>query len=917
MSRGDHASSRVGSPMGSFERGFAPSTRRRLARTVAIGAAVIELIAPLRAEAQARAAGAGEDDGPTGSGIPAGASGAVLTPATPPPAAPAPPSVTPPSLTHFEHAPYPKEALDLGLETTVVLILDIDANGHVTKAVPATPEGHGFDEAAVAAALQFQFDPAKRGGNPVASRIRYKYNFTLEKTQAPPPAPAIAENLGGRVLAAGTNAPLAGATVTARAPDGTTFTATTAANGQWGFKGLAPGMVHITVTLLGYASDQTDEAIEPGKATEIVFHLFIEVGEEVTVKGARPPREVTRRTVTMEEINRIPGTSGDAIRSLENLPGVARPPGLAGLLIVRGSAPQDTQIFVDGTAIPIIYHFGGLSSVVPTEMLDKIDFFPGNFSAEYGRAMGGVVDVGLRSPKDDGKFHGFAQVDLIDMRLFAEGPLLHVKSIPFLDGWNFMVAGRRSWVDVWAKPVLESLAASVTAAPVYYDYQAMIEKKWKDSSFRVTLFGDDDRLALLVTSISSTDPSLAGGISDHMGFWRIQGRYETRLSDTTTLKVTPAYGVDFIDVSLGTNYLHLTEQELTLRGELSQRIVKGVTANFGLDLLYEPYTVSAQFPPMSAAGEPPPGPFLSRPPVTTNSSQTLNRPGFYTEIETVPWRGGRIVPGVRVDYSSNSGQWDVAPRLTVRQDLTSGFPLTTLKGGVGVFFQPPQPQETDAVFGQTGLKDNRAIMYDVGVEQDMTRNINVSVEGYYKDLDQLVVPGFENEGTGRVFGVETLLRYKPDKHFFGWLSYTLSRSTRTEPPDYVERLFEYDQTHILTVLGSYKFGRGWEFGARFRLVSGNLYTPMSYGFYDEAIGAQLGATANPPYGARLPLFHQLDMRVDKTWTFRAWKLGAYLDAQNVYNHENVEGTGYNYNFTKTNYISGLPFLPSFGLRAEF
>lgn len=900
--------------MGSLERSFALAARRDLAGGIAIGTLAGLLLAPLDARAQTRSAP--EDDGPTANGIPAGASGAVLTPLSPPVAAPPPLAVTPPTLTHFEHAAYPREALEQGLETSVVLLLDIDARGQVTKAVPAALQGHGFDEAAVTAALQFQFEPAKRGGNPIASRIRYKYNFTLEKSVAPPPAPAAVENLDGRVLAAGTNAPLPGATVTARGSNGAVYTAMTSSDGRWGFEGLTPGMVHIAVTLLGYAGDQTDEAVEPGKATQIVFHLFIEVGEEVTVKGDRPPREVTRRTVTMEEINRIPGTSGDAIRSLENLPGVGRPPGLLGVLIVRGSAPQDTQIFVDGTAIPIIYHFGGLSSVVPTEMLDKIDFYPGNFSAEYGRAMGGIVDVGLRSPKDDGKFHGFAQVDLIDMRLFAEGPLLHVKSVPFLDGWNFIVAGRRSWIDVWAKPLLEDLAASVTAAPVYYDYQAVIEKKWKDSSFRVTFFGDDDRLALLVTSISSTDPSLAGGISDHTGFWRVQGRYETHIADGTTLKVTPAYGFDILDINLGTNYLHLTEQELTLRSELSQKIAKGVTANFGFDLLYEPYTVSAQFPPMQAAGEPPPGPFLSRPPVTTASSQILNRPGFYSEIETVPWRGGRIVPGVRLDYSSNSG-WDVAPRLTVRQDLAPGFPRTTLKGAVGVFFQPPQPFETDQVFGQPGLKDNRAIMYDVGVEREVTRNIDFSLEGFYKQLDQLVVTGYENEGTGRVIGLETLLRYKPDKHFFGWLAYTLSRSTRTEPPDYVERLFQYDQTHILTVLGSYKLGHGWEFGARFRLVSGNLYTPMTYGFYDEGIGAELGATANPPYGQRLPLFHQLDIRVDKTWTFKAWKLGAYLDAQNVYNHSNAEGTGYNYNFTQTNYINGLPFLPSFGLRAEF
>jgi TonB family protein len=853
-----------------------------------------------------------EDEGPTGAGIPAGASGAILTPAKPTePQAPAPLPVTPPVLVHFEHAEYPKEAIAKELEGSVVLFLDIDTAGRVTNAIPVEHVGFGFDEAAVAAALKFEFTPAKRGGVPVLSRIRYRYNFTLEKPAAPVAAHVAHRNLGGRVLAAGTNAPLAAATVVARAADGTERTMTTGPDGAWGFEDVPPGLYHLVVTRLGYAGDKVDESVDPGKATNIVFHLFIEVGEEVTVKGDRPPREVTKETITEEEINRIPGTNGDAIRSLENLPGVGRPPGLLGVLIVRGSAPQDTQIFVDGTSIPLIYHFGGLSSVVPTEMLDKIDFFPGNFSAQYGRAIGGIVDVGLRSPKGDGQYHGFAQVDLIDMRLFAEGP------IPLLDGWNFIVAGRRSWIDVWARPLLSALGAEVTAAPVYYDYQAMIEKKWKNQSFRVTFFGDDDRLALLNTSLDSSQPELAGGISDHMGFWRIQARYENHVSDTTTLKVTPAYGFDTIDINLGSNYVDLSAQELTLRAEISQKIVKGVTADFGLDFLYEPYSLSAQFPPLPPAGQPASGPFLSRPAVTTASSGAIDRPGFYTEFETVPWRGGRIVPGVRLDYSSNEGQWVVAPRVSARQDLTTGFPRTTIKGGVGLFYQPPQLYESDPVFGQLGLHDNRAIQYDVGVEQEITKHLETSLEGFYKQLDQLVVTGYENEGTGRVIGLEALIRYKPDKHFFGWVAYTLSRSTRTNPPDNVEQLYQYDQTHILTILGSYKLGHGWEFGARFRLVSGNLYTPNSYGFYDESIGSQLPTVSYPPYTARLPTFNQLDLRVDKTWRFTKWKLGAYLDAQNVYNSQNVEGTGYNFNYTRTSYIYGIPFLPSFGLRAEF
>jgi hypothetical protein len=118
------------------------------------------------------------------------------------------------------------------------------------------------------------------------------------------------------------------------------------------------------------------------------------------------------------------------------------------------------------------------------------------------------------------------------------------------------------------------------------------------------------------------------------------------------------------------------------------------------------------------------------------------------------------------------------------------------------------------------------------------------------------------------------------------------------------------------MLGSYRLGRGWELGLRYRLVSGNMYTPRTYGFYDENAGAYLSLNAYPTNGSRLPLFHQLDVRVDKTWRFASWTLSTYLDVQNVYNQGNVEGVSTNFNQTQQTFATGLPFLPSLGIRGE-
>ena len=857
------------------------------------------------------------EEGPTTGAIPSGSTGAV---AVPPKQAPeeAPPAITPPQLVHFEPAPYPAEAEAQGLQASVILQLDIDREGNVTNVVVKEPVGHGFDEAAAEAAKKFKFEPARRGETPIPARILYRYDFTLTPAETVEEQPTVAI-LRGVVKAMG-EIPIAGVSVEITSEDGV-FTASTDENGNFEFVDLPPGTYRVRIESPGFQPLEVEETLEVGMATEVVYRISPPVeGEfEVTIQGERPPREVTRRTIERREIERIPGTSGDALRSLQNLPGVARPPGLAGILIVRGSAPRDTQTFLDGTELPLIYHFGGLSSVVPTEMLEKIDFYPGNFSSQYGRGMGGVVEVGIRSPKDDGRYHGLVQLDLIDARAMAEGP------IPLLKGWNFLVGVRRSWVDSWLKPVLTETGAAVTSAPVYYDYQLFVETKpTKRSSLRIGVFGADDRFEMLMRDVSENEPMIGGNLGLRTSFWRVQALYQNEITENIRYQGMLAYGGTELRFGVGSLYFNLDSGALTHRSELSARLSRGVTMHAGVDLMYSPYDISVRAPQPPRAGEPDPGPFAAKPPSEVKDKGAVWRPGFYVESELTPTKRLKIVPGMRVDYARDTGHWDASPRINGRYDIAQGYPRTTIKGGVGLFHQPPEPQETHPVFGTPGLRSLRSVHYSLGAEQELTKNIEVSLEGFYKDLDQLIarIPNargsydYTNFGTGYVVGAEVLLKYKPDERFFGWLAYTISRSIRKDGPDKPEYLFGYDQTHILTALGSYKLGRGWEFGSRFRLVSGNLYTPIVGGIFDANAGSY-AAIDGAPYSRRLPMFHQLDIRVDKEWKFDAWTLRAYLDVQNVYNHMNVEGYMYNFDYSQSTTLTGLPIIPSLGVRGEF
>jgi hypothetical protein len=490
-----------------------------------------------------------------------------------------------------------------------------------------------------------------------------------------------------------------------------------------------------------------------------------------------------------------------------------------------------------------------------------------------------------------------------------------------------LIGGRRSWVDVWLGPVLEESGASVRTAPVYYDYQAMIEHDvTNDTTVRLFALGSDDKLALLLSTPDEDDPANGGDVSLHQGFWRVQGRVDTRLTNDLRWTTSVSAGHDTSQFTSGNLNLDVGFDRLDARSELRARLIPELSILGGFDVQTGTYDVSWRLPPIDFDDGGTSGPLFGRPLTEIRGDGTFVRPGGYVQMEVTPVTGLSILPGVRADYYKDAADWSVDPRLGLRYDLPGFDRRTTLKGGVGFYHQPPEPYESIEPFGTPGVESERALHYSLGIEREFTRAIELSVEGFYKDLDQLVISTpdsnsesgvtYENEGVGRVYGGELLLRYKPEGRFFGWVAYTLSRSERKDGPADSWELFDYDQTHILTALGSMKLGRGWQLGARFRYVTGSPYTPNIGGIVDYDAGVYAPLEDPRHNSGRLPAFHQLDVRVDKTWQFQSWKLSAYLDLQNAYNRKNTENIDYNYDFSESKPLPGLPILPVIGIRGE-
>ncbi|MDR7423225.1 MAG: TonB-dependent receptor [Armatimonadota bacterium] len=847
-----------------------------------------------------------------------------------------------PRQVRFVEADYPAEAAARGLETDVTLLLDIDAQGKVTQVAISEPSAYpdlGFEEAALVAAHQFEFEPAELDGKPIAVQLAYRYRFVL-RPAAPPagpeapaatpaeaPAPAVPPtparppvvNLSGLLVERGTRLPMPGVTVTVfrETDDGRTvgYEATSDPTGRFEFFDLDPGAWKVLVEQPGYFPFRTTEEIAPGLATEVKY--YVERGAynpyDVTVTATRPRKEVNRTVISAAEIDKIPGTAGDPLAVVQNFPGVARVPAGSGQIIVRGSAPEDSRVFVDGIEVPNIYHFGGLRSVIPIGMLDGIDFYPGNFGPEYGRATGGIIDVKTKKalPKKPG---GYADVSLLDTSLYLE--------VPLGDKGSLAVAGRRSYVDfIIQAAVPDGAAVNVIAAPRYYDYQALATYRPAAAhELRVFWFGSDDKLALLFESPGQADFNLTSGrLNAGTSFQRLllSHRYVPGTGLTNHLRLST--GNDSFNFSLGNLGFKLDLYQAQVRDNVEYQVRDWLILSAGVDFLFQRSRGAIRLPPPSKEGQP-------NLPQNTDFGdvrsavfdQDFWSPSVFAEAELRPVEGLRVFPGVRFDYFSRISQALISPRITARYQL---HPLFLVKGGAGLFQQEPFFDETDRNFGNPDLKAEKALHYSVGGEYRPRQHLSFDATAFYKDLWSQVSPtarpqNYDNRGTGRVYGLELVARHELFENFTGWLAYTLSRAERTDSGASESRKFDFDQPHILTLIASYLLPRNWQVGSRFRLVSGNPITPIRSSVYnasaDEYI-AVFGATNSARNGA----FHQLDLRVDKRWIYDGWILNAYLDIQNVYNRANPEGRTYNYDFTRFRPQQGLPIFPILGLRGEF
>lgn len=847
-----------------------------------------------------------------------------------------------PTLVENVEPDYPAAALSQRVSARVKLEITIDVEGSVSEAdlveiqigettasSDASADEFGFAQAAIAAARSLRFTPARAESGPVPVRVGFTFTFEPPPQEEPAsspepsPAPEPVPSVQIEAVERGSRDPVVGATVVAASkvdPD-VAYEAVTDAEGRATFYSMEPGAWLIRIDQPGYYPYESSENVVTGEVVEARY--FVERGRyspyDVTVAAERPRKEVTRRSLDASLIDKVPGGLSDTIRVVENLPGVARTPTASADIIVRGSGPDDTGVFVNGTEIPQVFHFGGLRSVIAPQMVEELDFFPGNFSTYYGRFTGGVLDVQLRAPGEETR----ASIDInsLDTSVFFETPLSDTVSIA--------LAGRRSYVDLILNAALSgSDFVSIDSAPVYYDYQTLVA--WRPSRKHEVLFsllGSDDRLEILFENPAALDPQFTSGDSSNStNFQRLQARYRYQPTPEIRNEFVLAVGQDAFELRFGgLFFFDIDTREVQLRDELQWELSEELTLRTGFDGRFttSDAVVQASRPPREGDA----GDNLDLTPLTTDEEnvEALDVAGYLeAQWQVAPWL--QLIPGARVDSFSRLDTVTFDPRIVALVPLG---PSATAKAGAALTHQSPTLQELDPVFGNPDLDPIRAVQYAAGVELALTPQLDVELTGFLKDISnvpsssgrvieregELVPEVLNSEGEGRVVGLEAFVEQRLYRGLTGWLSYTLSQADRTDFGRTESRPFDFDQTHILSAVALYELPENWSVGVRWRYVTGNPLTPVTGSVFFSDLDQFNGAVGAVNSG-RISDFHQLDIRFDKSWVYRGWALSAYLNLTNAYNRANPENVNYNFDFSEQEAATGLPLYPIFGLRAD-
>ncbi|MDD4529117.1 MAG: TonB-dependent receptor [Bacteroidales bacterium] len=717
-------------------------------------------------------------------------------------------------------------------------------------------------------------------------------------------------SVSGKVLNKNTNQPIPYANVMIL---GTTLGSSTDEKGYFEIKDVPIGFIRVVVSVVGYKNVISDELqIYSNHSAYTVIKIeeaptdLLEVNI-VAVKEKSKESPISLRTISLQDIEKSPGSNRDVSKAVQNLPGVAAGAVNRNDLIVRGGGPSENVFFLDDVEIPIINHFatqgasGGAVGILNPDFVRQVDFLSGAFPSNRGGALSSVMNIKQKEGSRD-KMHFKGSIGASDLALTFD--------LPIKDN-NLLFSYRRSYLQFLFT------ALGLPFLPSYDDIQ--FRYKWNIDQHNELLFlgiaaFDRSELNLSIDKPTESQQYLLNSLPDYNQLSYTVGAVYKHYNDNSIDMVVLSRNMlrnafekypnndknlakllDYSSVE-AENKLRYEKRYTTLPFELS----------FGANMRYSKYTNDSKR--------------------TININNILFEDNYNSLIDLFSYglfvQTGdayfkerlKLGMGARFDGNSYSKLMSnpfvqFSPRISASYLFNEHL---SINGNIGHYTKEPSytsmgyKDSNDVFVNKASLKYIHVNHYVLGLEFNAKAKIKVSLEGFYKQYYNYPITLNEgislaskgndfgavgdepliSEGKGRAYGFEALFTANDIKKFniYAVFTYFVSEFTNIDGK-YISS--SWDNRFILNLTASRKFKYDWLVSARWRLIGGSPYTPI-----DEYVSSQrqIWDARNQPYldynrfnTLRLGNYHQLDIRVDKEFAWKSFDITLYLDVQNVYN----------------------------------
>lgn len=767
------------------------------------------------------------------------------------------------------------------------------------------------------------------------------------------------QTVKGRVADKASKMEIPGATIVILGTD-PVLASVTEIDGKFRIEKVPVGRYDIKVNYIGYR-----ELVLPNvlvtNGKEVDLELEIEENiptlKEVVVQGSKKNEtlndmsKVSSRSFSMEEVNRYSGGHGDPSRLVANFAGVSAPNDSRNDIVVRGNSPTGVLWRIEGLNIPNPNHFstmgttGGPVSALNTNILRSSDFMTSAFSPEYGNATAGVFDLGFRNGNSDKKEHMIQLGMFTGLEGMTEGPLNKVK------GSSYVIAGRYSFTGL-AQSMHMNLGT--TATPKYQDLSFKINgEQSKYGKFTLFGLGGSSNINFIHNPNDSmdiySDPTRDAYSSSKIGLLGLS--HFIKVNDKSFVKtivgVTTsqnAYQQDTINYKDGERPYHVTDLKTSqINYSFNSSFNSKVNARFNYKAGIIGELMNLNLSNIDRENTP-------EWKTIWDDHETTFLVQAYAQGKYALTEKLSLVGGIHSQHLTLNNKTSIEPRFSMSYQMNQ---KNTLSVGYG-WHEQMQPltlyfyktQNADGTYTETNrnLGFSRSQHFVMGYDILPASDWRIKSEIYYQLLNNIPVTQYAssfsainqgasfaptnqgylvNKGTGRNYGAELTVEKFFSKGYYSLITGSLYDSKYTASDD-IERNTAFNGRYTLNVLAGkeFKFGKdkrhAFTIDTKYTSAGGKYYTPVDLAA-SQASHKQVVMGDAYTYSQTYPNYNRWDLKlgVRVNSTSRKLSQSFFIDFQNVTNHKNVYGIGYNKktNDINTAYQSG--FLPNFIYRANF